>query len=108
MSVGKGSIIRAAQANDAVKDAAQENRPAAAAVKAETKSGTAAQAKKAAAGKTQHAKTEVKKAEVKKTEEVKPAEAVVRASVISSSDNIHEKKFEAVSHIYSELPVYLL
>ena len=37
----------------------------------------------------------------------KKEETVVAASVISS-DDIHEKKFEAVSHIYCELPTYLL
>lgn len=34
-------------------------------------------------------------------------DTVVAASVISS-DDIHEKKFEAVSSIYCELPTYLL
>ena len=37
----------------------------------------------------------------------KKKETVVAASVVSS-DDIHEKKFEAVSHIYCELPTYLL
>jgi hypothetical protein len=102
MSVGKGSIIRAAQANDAVKDAAQEMKvtdvTVVETVKQEGKAKSAAPAKRAPAKKTQQVKTEV----------IKTEEVLVRASVISSSDNIHEKKFEAVSHIYSELPVYLL
>ncbi|MEY8524509.1 hypothetical protein D7X98_12000 [bacterium 1XD8-76] len=70
MSVGKGSIQRAAK----VKDAAEKKE---------------APAKKAA------------KAPAKKKD------TVVAASVVSS-DDIHEKKFEAVSHIYCELPTYLL
>ena len=61
MSVGKGSIQRAAKAKGAA---------------------------------------EKKTAKPKKT-------PVVAASVISS-DDIHEKKFEAASRIYCELPTYLL
>lgn len=94
MSVGKGSIVRAAQASEAGKGTA----PVAASV-------IAAPAEKVAEMATAKpaAKTAAKPAKTAKT--AKPA---VRASVISSSDSIHEKKFEAVSHIYSDLPVYLL
>ncbi len=73
MSVGKGSIQRAAES---VPNSGEPKKKAAPAKKA-----------------------------VKKPAEKK--ETVVAASVISS-DDIHEKKFEAVSRIYCELPTYLL
>ena len=91
MSVGKGSIKRAAQAKDAVKEVKKE----AAVVKEETKTEAVKEA----------AKAEAPKAPAKKTTAKKPA--VVAASVISS-DDIHEKKFEAVSKIHCDLPIYLL
>ena len=100
MSVGKGSIKRAAQAKEAVKEVKKE----AVVVKEETKIEAAkAPAKKAAAkapAKKAPAKAVTKKAPAKKS-------AVVATSVISS-DDIHEKKFEAVSKIHCDLPIYLL
>ena len=60
--------------------------------------------------KTAKAAPKKKAAPAKKTVKKAPAkkpETVVAASVISS-DDIHEKKFEAVSRIYCELPTYLL
>ncbi len=50
-------------------------------------------------------KAAVKEPTAKKA--AKKANPVAAASVVSS-DDIHEKKFEVVSHIYCELPVYLL
>lgn len=83
MSVGKGSIQRAAKAKDTAE-------------KKEALAEVAPEEKKAAP-----AKKTTKKAPAKKKE------TVAAASVVSS-DDIHEKKFEAVSHIYCELPTYLL
>ena len=85
MSVGKGSLQRAAKAND-VKTAEVP--------KEVTKAPAKTSAKKPAA-----------KAPAKKTAEKKIP--VVAASVISS-DSIHEMKFQAASRIYCELPTYLL
>lgn len=85
MSVGKGSLQRAAKAND-VKTAEVS--------KEVTKAPAKTSAKKPAA-----------KAPAKKTAEKKTP--VVAASVISS-DSIHEMKFQAASRIYCELPTYLL
>ena len=85
MSVGKGSLQRAAKAND-VKTAEV--------TKEVTKAPAKTSAKKPAA-----------KAPAKKTVEKKTP--VVAASVIGS-DSIHEMKFQAASRIYCELPTYLL
>ena len=60
----------------------------------------AAPVKKASAQKT------APKTEAPKTEA--PKKIVVAASVISGSDDIHEKKFEAISKITCDLPTYLL
>lgn len=86
MSVGKGSIERAAK----TKGAAEEKK-AKEAVSVEEKA-----AVKETAAKEAPAKKAVKK------------EGPVAAVSVISSDDIHEKKFEVVSHIYCELPVYLL
>lgn len=111
MSVGKGSIQRAAKAKEKKEPAAEkrvmdaEMAEAADMEQKETTNMTAKTTAKSAGAapkkKTAAAKKTVKKAPVKKQE------TVVAASVISS-DDIHEKKFEAVSHIYCELPTYLL
>ena len=85
MSVGKGSLQRAAKANDV---------KAAEVTKEVTKAPAKTSAKKPAA------KAPAKKPAEKKT-------PVVAASVISS-DSIHEMKFQAASRIYCELPTYLL
>lgn len=92
MSVGKGSIQRAAQA----KSAAEEKEVGAKTpeVKAEEKKAAPKNTGKKTAAQT-------------KKEAVKKDTPVVAASVISS-DDIHEKKFEAISGIYCELPTYLL
>lgn len=97
MSVGKGSIKRAAQAKEAVKEG-----------KKETVAEQVAPVKKAAPAKKPAAKPAAK-APAKKAPAKSPArkDTVVAASVISS-DDIHEKKFETVSRIYCELPTYLL
>lgn len=92
MSVGKGSIERAAKAKDA---AERKEAPAEAAV----------EEKKEAVKVTAKETAPKKKAVGKRPEKKK--ETVVAASVVSP-DDIHEKKFEAVSHIYCELPTYLL
>ena len=94
MSVGKGSLQRAAKANDVKLDAPKTEEKAA--VK---KTATKPAAKPAA-----------KKAPVKKPAAKAPAKKetpVVAASVISS-DSIHEMKFQAVSKIHCDLPTYLL
>ena len=103
MSVGKGSIKRAAQAKEAVKEGKKETVAEVAAVAEQ-----AAPVKKAAPAKKPAAKPAAK-APAKKAPAKSPArkDTVVAASVISS-DDIHEKKFEAVSRIYCELPTYLL
>lgn len=82
MPVGKGSLTRAAKATEG------------------TKEQMAAPVKKASAQKT------APKTEAPKTEA--PKKIVVAASVISGSDDIHEKKFEAISKITCDLPTYLL
>ena len=87
MPVGKGSLTRAAKATEG------------------TKEQMAAPVKKASAQKTAP-KTEAPKTEAPKTEA--PKKIVVAASVISGSDDIHEKKFEAISKITCDLPTYLL
>ncbi|MBQ9765133.1 MAG: hypothetical protein IJW18_02940 [Lachnospiraceae bacterium] len=56
-------------------------------------------AKKAAPKKTTTKKTESKAAEKKTTAKTKAT---------TKKDDIHEKKFEVVSHISSDLPYYLL
>lgn len=78
MSVGKGSIIRAAKSEQS---------------KAKTE--TKAPAKKPAAKKSTAKKAPAKSA------------APVRSAVITA-DTIHEMKFNAISGIYTELPTYLL
>ena len=87
MPVGKGSLTRAAKATEG------------------TKEQMTAPVKKASAQKTAP-KTEAPKTEAPKTEA--PKKIVVAASVISGSDDIHEKKFEAISKITCDLPTYLL
>ncbi len=82
MPVGKGSLTRAAKATEG------------------TKEQMTAPVKKASAQKT------APKTEAPKTEA--PKKIVVAASVISGSDDIHEKKFEAISKITCDLPTYLL
>ena len=92
MPVGKGSLTRAAKATEG------------------TKEQMTAPVKKASAQKTAP-KTEAPKTEAPKTEAPKteaPKKIVVAASVISGSDDIHEKKFEAISKITCDLPTYLL
>lgn len=137
MSVGKGSIKRAAQAKEAVKEGKKETVAEVAAVaeqaapvkkevadketatkkevtaketavKKEVTAKETAPVKKAAPAKKPAAKPAAK-APAKKAPAKSPArkDTVVAASVISS-DDIHEKKFEAVSRIYCELPTYLL
>ena len=113
MSVGKGSIQRAAKA----KGKKEEIVEAADMEQKETKDMADAEGKEAAVktvpektAKTAKAAPKKKAAPAKKTVKKVPAkkpETVVAASVISS-DDIHEKKFEAVSRIYCELPTYLL
>lgn len=50
-----------------------------------------------------------KKSKTPATEKkVSAKKPVVTASVITASDSIHEKKFEAISKITCELPTYLL
>ena len=93
MSVGKGSLQRAAKAND-VKAAEVTKEVTKAPAKETTKAPAKTSAKKPAA------KAPAKKPAEKKT-------PVVAASVISS-DSIHEMKFQAASRIYCELPTYLL
>lgn len=115
MSVGKGSIQRAAKAKGAAekKEAVEEAQvvekkevieEAAVAEKKET--AKEAPKKAVSAKTTAKKKAAPAKKAVKKTAEEKK-DPVVAVSVIAS-DDIHEKKFEAVSHIYCELPTYLL
>lgn len=96
MSVGKGSIQRAAKAKDAAE-------------KKEILTETAAEEKKVPVKETAKEAAPKKKAPAKKAAKApaKKKDTVVAASVVSS-DDINEKKFEAVSHIYCELPTYLL
>jgi len=101
MSVGKGSLQRAAKANDA--KAAEVSKEVAKTPAKETTKASAKQTAKAPA-KTS-AKKPAAKAPAKKPVEKKTP--VVAASVISS-DSIHEMKFQAASRIYCELPTYLL
>ena len=101
MSVGKGSLQRAAKAND-VKTAEVSKEVTKAPAKETTKTSAKQTAKAPAktAAKKPAAKAPAKKPAEKKT-------PVVAASVISS-DSIHEMKFQAASRIYCELPTYLL
>ena len=101
MSVGKGSLQRAAKAND-VKTAEVSKEVTKAPAKETTKTSAKQTAKAPAktSAKKQAAKAPAKKPVEKKT-------PVVAASVISS-DSIHEMKFQAASRIYCELPTYLL
>lgn len=101
MSVGKGSLQRAAKAND-VKTAEVSKEVTKAPAKETTK--TSAKQTVKAPAKTS-AKKPAAKAPAKKPAEKKTP--VVAASVISS-DSIHEMKFQAASRIYCELPTYLL
>lgn len=101
MSVGKGSLQRAAKAND-VKTAEVSKEVTKAPAKETTKTSAKQTAK--APAKTS-AKKPAAKAPAKKPAEKKTP--VVAASVISS-DSIHEMKFQAASRIYCELPTYLL
>ena len=101
MSVGKGSLQRAAKAND-VKTAEVSKEVTKAPAKETTKTSAKQTAK--APAKTS-AKKPAAKAPAKKPVEKKTP--VVAASVISS-DSIHEMKFQAASRIYCELPTYLL
>lgn len=96
MAVGKSSIqrVKVATGNaqeEAVKTVVEE-KPV---KKAEPKK---AETKKAPATK----KTAEKKPVAKKTVAKKPAAATVK------KDDIHEKKFEMIDGIYSELPIHLL
>lgn len=50
-------------------------------------------------------KANTSKAELVTAEDVVKTE---KALLVNKTDNVHEKKFEAVSNIKSELPVYLL
>lgn len=101
MSVGKGSLQRAAKANDV--KAAEVSKEVTKAPAKETTKTSAKQTAKAPA-KTS-AKKPAAKAPAKKPAEKKTP--VVAASVISSN-SIHEMKFQAASRIYCELPTYLL
>ena len=138
MPVGKGSIQRAAKAKAAAEKkeevvemavetkAAKEDMEKMEEAKTNTEKKEAAKAasekkeavkvpekKKAAApAKKETAKAAPKKKAVSGRKAAsnaaeKKGETVIAASVISS-DDIHEKKFEAVSRIYCELPTYLL
>ena len=88
----KEAAKAASEKKEAVK--VPEKKKAAAPAKKET--AKAAPKKKAVSGKKAASNAAEKK-----------EETVIAASVISS-DDIHEKKFEAVSRIYCELPTYLL
>ena len=101
MAVGKSSIQRVKAATgsaqeDAVKAVAPvEEKPV----------------KKVEPKKTETNKTEVKKASAKKTTEqaaTKKTAAVTKKPATVKKDDIHEKKFEMIDGIYSELPTYLL
>jgi len=105
MSVGKGSLQRAAKAND-VKTAEVTKEVTKAPAKETTKTPVKASAKQTAKAPAKtSAKKQAAKAPAKKPVEKKTP--VVAASVISS-DSIHEMKFQAASRIYCELPTYLL
>jgi len=107
MSVGKGSLQRAAKAND-VKAAETVKEVTKTAVKEIAKAPAKPAAKKTTTAKKAAVATKApaaKKAPAKKTTEKKTP--VVAASVISP-DSIHEMKFQAASRIYCELPTYLL
>ena len=92
MSVGKGSIQRAAKAKGAA-----EKKEAAVETPAAEQKEIVAEQKKA-----------LEKKEVSAKETVKQKKTPVVAASVISSDDIHEKKFEAASRIYCELPTYLL
>ncbi len=72
--------------------------------------GSLTRAAKATEGAKAQVAAPAKKASVKKTVPKKeaPQNIVAAASVISGSDDIHEKKFEAISKIKCDLPTYLL
>lgn len=108
MPVGKGSLNRAAKANGGAETKNAE-------VKGAEVKNNAKPAVKKAAGQTvqvtQKAQTKPKapakpKTQAKQTAPVEPV--VAAASVITGSDSLHEKKFEAISKITCELPTYLL
>lgn len=108
MSVGKGSIQRAAKAKGAAekKDVAAKAKEAAAETEEKKAAAQAAPSEKKETVKKTKATPGPKKNTVRKT--VPKKETPVAAASVISSDDIHEKKFEAVSHIYCELPIYLL
>ena len=108
MSVGKGSLQRAAKANDVKVPAAKTVEVKEVKKEAEAKTPEKAVEKKSVA--KAPAKKTAPKASAKKTAAKAPAKketTVVAASVISS-DSIHEMKFQAVSKIHCDLPTYLL
>ena len=101
MSVGKGSLQRAAKANDVkTAEVSKEVTKAPAKETAKTSAKQTAKTPAKTSAKKPAAKAPAKKPAEKKT-------PVVAASVISS-DSIHEMKFQAASRIYCELPTYLL
>lgn len=97
MAVGKSSIQRVKVAAGSTVEESVKAVPAEEVKKAEPK------------------KTEVKKEAPKKAAEKKPAtkktvakKPAAKKAVAPKKDDIHEKKFEMIDGIYSELPTYLL
>ncbi|MBE5948332.1 MAG: hypothetical protein E7261_04805 [Lachnospiraceae bacterium] len=94
MAVGKSSIQRVKVATGSVAEEPVK-------VVVEEKPAKKAEPKKTGAKKTTVTKKATEqKTEVKKTVAKKPA--------TPKKDDIHEKKFEMIDGIYSELPTYLL